>query len=288
MRIDRLEAINLCFEYPKRQGFTYAGGVCTGRLTSLILVHTDTGMVGVGSAYSHPALVHQIVQGQLDPILRGEDPLQVEAIFDLEPRLYSPHEAVAEGKNVEGGPVVLVDAADCCGGGAAGDSVAVLRALIEANLRQPALVPVVDAEAAAACHEARLGAKLTTCLGHKHDPKWGSPIAVTGRVAQLVGGRFRYSGGMWNGMEADMGPSAVLEIGSVQVLVTTYSTYDWVDEQFRVAGLNPAEAKFLVVKDPMNYRLAYGRIARAVYVLNTPGPTPATEAVKKLLKKSLD
>jgi microcystin degradation protein MlrC len=134
----------------------------------------------------------------------------------------------------------------------------------------------VDAEAAAACHEAGLGARLTTCLGHKHDRTWGTPITVTGRVARLTDGRFRYSGGMWNGMEADMGPSAVLEVGSVRVLVATYSTYDWVDEQFRSAGLDPASAKFLVVKNPMNYRLAYGGIAKAVYVLDTPGPTPPT------------
>ena len=82
MRIDHTEVINLCFEYPEEHRFTYAGGVCTARLTSLILVHTDTGEVGVGSAYSHPALVYLIVRDQLDPLLRGEDPTEVEALWE--------------------------------------------------------------------------------------------------------------------------------------------------------------------------------------------------------------
>ena len=40
--------------------------------------------------------------------------------------------------------------------------------------------------------------------------------------------------------------------------------------------LDPHEAKFIVAKNPMNYRQAYGDFATAVIVLDTPGPTPAT------------
>ena len=82
MKIDRVDVINLCFEYPNRHGFQYAGGVCTGRLTSLVVVHTDKGPSGVGSVYSHPALVHLIVRDQLEPLLRGEDPTEVEALWN--------------------------------------------------------------------------------------------------------------------------------------------------------------------------------------------------------------
>jgi len=82
MKIDRVEAINLCYEYPGGGGFTYAGGVCTHRVTSLILVHADSGEMGIGSAYSHPGLVYLIVRDQLDPLLRGADPGEVEGLWD--------------------------------------------------------------------------------------------------------------------------------------------------------------------------------------------------------------
>lgn len=86
MKIDHLEVINLRYEYPPAQRFAYAGGTCTGRLSSLILVHTDTGAVGVGSAYSHPGLVALIVKQQLEPLLRGRDPREVEFLWD---RMYA-------------------------------------------------------------------------------------------------------------------------------------------------------------------------------------------------------
>ena len=84
MKIDRIECINLLFEYPGRHGFQSSGGIATSRVTSLILVHTDTSEVGVGSAYSHPALVHIVVE-QLSTLLRGFDP---SAVDDLWSKMY--------------------------------------------------------------------------------------------------------------------------------------------------------------------------------------------------------
>ncbi len=86
MRIDHVEVLNLLFEYPAARRFRYAGGVCTARMTSLVRVYTDTGHVGVGSAYSHPGLVTLVIQGQLAPLLRGEDPREVEALWQ---RMYA-------------------------------------------------------------------------------------------------------------------------------------------------------------------------------------------------------
>lgn len=80
MKIDRFETINLLFEYA--DGFEYAGGICTGRLTTLVLVHCDNGMFGVGSAYTHPALAWLVVQQQLAPLLVGEDPTEVERLWE--------------------------------------------------------------------------------------------------------------------------------------------------------------------------------------------------------------
>ncbi len=206
--------------------------------------------------------------------------------FELEPETCTPDEAIARGQAVEGGPVVLVEAADCIGGGAAGDSVATLRALLAAEVAETALVPVVDPQAAAACQRAGEGREVTLDLGHRCDPQWGRPVKVRGRVTRLSDGRFRYTGGMWEGVDGQMGPTAVLTAGAVRILVTTYATYDWMDEQFRSVQLDPATAKFVVAKNPMNYRRAYGGMAKAIFILDTPGPTPPT--VKHLSYRRLE
>ena len=245
------------------------GGVLS---TSLFLVHPNLDQPDMGSG---PLF---ITDGDIDSAvsLAREIAEQYWSVrFDLEPEVHSPKEAIARGLKVEGGPVLLIEAADCCGGGAVGDSAATLKALIEANVSQPSLVPVVDPEAAAACHRAGIGGEVTVPLGHRLDPQWGQPVTVTGRVSNLGDGRFQYTGGIWDGVEGNMGPSAVLSVGAIQILVTTHATYDWADEQYKSIQMNPSEAKFVVVKNPMNYHLAYGEIAAATFILDTPGPTPA-------------
>jgi microcystin degradation protein MlrC len=172
--------------------------------------------------------------------------------------------------------VILVETSDCCGGGAAGDSVHSLRALLDAGVAEPCLVPVVDPEVAEACWKAGAGAELEVRIGHAIDPKWGKPISLRGKVERLSDGKFFYRGGTWEGVQAEMGMTAVLAVGAVRVLVTTHGTYDWRDEQFRAVSLEPERAKFVVAKNPMNYRMAYGAFAKECLVLDTPGPTPPT------------
>lgn len=41
----------------------------------------------------------------------------------------------------------------------------------------------------------------------------------------------------------------------IHVLVMSTATYDWADEQYLTMGLDPATAKFIGVKNPMNFRL---------------------------------
>lgn len=71
-----------------------------------------------------------------------------------------------------------------------------------------------------------------------------------------------------------MGPSAVVEAGPVSLLVMSQPTYDWADDQYRAAGLDPATAKFVGVKNMMNFRFGYGPLMQGYFVLDLPGPTP--------------
>jgi D-galactarolactone cycloisomerase len=82
MRIEDVEVVNLYFEYPEGRGYLYAGGRVTARVTSLVLIHTDSGETGIGAAYSHPDLVRTIVEGNLRAHLIGEDPANIDAIWD--------------------------------------------------------------------------------------------------------------------------------------------------------------------------------------------------------------
>ena len=97
-------------------------------------------------------------------------------------------------------------------------------------------------------------------------------MAAEAEVVRLFDGRFTYKGGLMGGVTATMGPSALLRVGAVEVVVSTYSSYEYADEQFRVAGVDARRCRFVVVKNPMNFQSAYD-FAAATFFLNTPGPT---------------
>ena len=194
---------------------------------------------------------------------------------ELQPETVSPADAVRRGLQAKGGPVLLVETADCCGGGASGDSVHTLRALLAEAPEQAAIVPVVDPGAAQVAHSAGLGQAIRLRLGHQLDPQWGDPVEVEGVVTKLNDGTFVYRGGIWDGRAGDMGRTAVVAVGPIQIVISSNATYDWMTEQYDLLDLSPADCKFVVAKNPMNYQQAYAGMMKAAYVLDTPGPTPA-------------
>jgi microcystin degradation protein MlrC len=192
--------------------------------------------------------------------------------FDVD--TVSVAEAVRRGREIDGGPVLLLDSADTTGGGAAGDGIGLVRGLLEAGVAENCLATVVDPSAASACHAAGADAEVELFVGHALDPRWGKPLRLRGRVELVSDGGFRYGGGIFGGVEVTMGPSAVLAIGSIRLLVTSLPTYEWGDDQYRAVGLEPARAKFVGVKNMMNFRFGYAEVMKAFFVLDLPGPTP--------------
>jgi microcystin degradation protein MlrC len=189
----------------------------------------------------------------------------------------TPAAAIARGLSIPGGPVVLADAADCVGGGAAGDSAVVLRALLDHAPDQAAAIHIVDGETADTARKAGVGATFRARLGHRIG-RDAAPVEVEVRVERIEGdARFRYSGGLMGGVEASLGATALLSIGPIRVVCSTLSAYEYADEQFAALGVDTRKMKFVVVKNPMNYQQAYAG-APAMVVLDTPGPTPSNLA----------
>jgi microcystin degradation protein MlrC len=183
----------------------------------------------------------------------------------------APAAAIARGLATEG-LVVLADAADCVGGGASGDSAAALRALLAHAPGIPAAIHLADGVAAAAALAAGPGARIEIGIGNRRDPAYGAPLQVEAEVLRPAPESFVYAGGLMRGVRAETGPSAVLRVGAVDVLVTSNACYEYGDEAFATAGIDARARKFVVVKNPMNYQQTYAGAA-AMFILDTPGPT---------------
>lgn len=167
------------------------------------------------------------------------------------------------------GPVVLADFSDNPGGGGYGDSTALLGALLDAGITGVALATLYDPEVTRAAHAAGVGARMRIALGGKMDRSLCQPLEVEAYVRVLTDGRFAFSGPMLRGQQVDMGPTAVLEVGGAEIVVTgrRFQAYDRMF--FEHAGIDPTRRAVLVVKSAQHFRAAFAPLARAVLVVDS-------------------
>lgn len=167
-----------------------------------------------------------------------------------------------------GKPVVLADFADNPGGGGYGDATGLLGAMIDAGLEDAAFATIYDPAVARQCTEAGVGASVSLTLGGKVDPRYGDPLQVSGKVETLTDGTFLFDGPMMQGTKCNMGPTAVLRVGAVDIVVTS-ARYQAFDQQFfKHAGIEPAKKAILAVKSAHHFRAAFGPIAGAILAVD--------------------
>lgn len=188
--------------------------------------------------------------------------------------LLDPDEAVTEAMRIAQRakrPVVIADTQDNPGCGGSGDTTGMLEALVRHKAQKAALCVLADANAAAAAHKAGVGAELTLDLGGTTPIPGVKPFRGTFRVARLSDGRFMCKGPCVGGREAALGPTALLEIGGVSIVVASKRMQAYDLEIFRHLGLEPTEQKILVVKSTCHFRADFEPIAEQVLVAIAPG-----------------
>lgn len=191
-------------------------------------------------------------------------------------QLTPPDEAIRQAVATAGGPIVFSESADSTGSGSPGDSTNVLRCLLAANLAECSALFLVDPEAVQRAIAVGVGNTLTTSIGGKFDRRNSRPVKVTARVRLLSDGRWTPWGRGYNpGIEVCMGRAAVLEIGSVTVLVAERAAMTVDPALYRSHGIEPTRMKIVVVKSPNGFRAEYEPMAKKIFLLDTPGVSSA-------------
>ena len=205
----------------------------------------DAGVSVVVNTNGAPQLAQQYADELAAILMAHRDAAQ--------PELLSAEAAVKQALTHDAGPVILVDSADNIGGGTPGDGTDALRAMLDANVQEGAVV-IADPAAVALCWDAGVGASLTLEVGAKYDALHGSPITVSGVVQTLSEGTFVAEladnhFASFFGNTIHMGRSVWLRCG----------------------GVIPEQQKMIAVKSAVAYRAAYLPIASAVIEMDTAG-----------------
>lgn len=190
-------------------------------------------------------------------------------------------DAVAEARAFDAsrGPLVIADYADNPGSGAYGDATNLLKAMLDAGLTEAVLAPMIDPEAAAELHRHREGDTVTLAVGGKNDPAFGGgPLTLTGRIERLSDGAYRGDGPMLGGLDRSYGPTAVLKVDGIEILIVTEREQMLDRQQLLAFGIDPTRRRVLALKSMQHFRAAFEPIAGKVIVcdsgaLSTPKMT---------------
>ena len=190
---------------------------------------------------------------------------------DLQRDFLTPDEAIQQAKNSDTYPVVIADVADNPGAGATGDAPGLLKKLIEYDVQDAAMAILFDPETVAAAERAGVGNEVEVSIGGKVLPEiTGGPVRCKAYVKALTDGKYRNRDKMGHGRMCNLGKTALLQIGGVQVIVTSVrmQTYDL--EVYRHCGIQPQDMKILAVKSTMHYRASFGNVASVMLDVETP------------------
>jgi microcystin degradation protein MlrC len=173
------------------------------------------------------------------------------------------------------GPIVIADTQDNPGGGGHGDTTEILAELVRQEARGALVCLINDRQSAAACHAAGEGATVSLSLGGKSDRM---PYQCSARVELLTDGRFTLTGPMGAGNPGNLGPTALIDIDGVKVIVVTRKMQALDQAIIRHVGIEPATCPILVLKSSVHFRADFGPIAGHVIVAVAPGPVVADPA----------
>ncbi|MGE5640711.1 MAG: MlrC C-terminal domain-containing protein, partial [Clostridia bacterium] len=185
--------------------------------------------------------------------------------------VYQPEKlesSIQKAKVLAGKPVVLLDHYDNCASGGTMDTTTVLAAMLEARLEQAAAFAICDPQAAAKLKEAGVGGRVTLAIGGRTDMPAlglkGRPIEVSGTVKKISDGLYRNEGPMARGEQMDMGTSAVLDTGRVEIAVVSRQVEPFDIAAFRCVGIDPSAKRYLMIKSRVHWRAGLGHLANAV------------------------
>lgn len=193
-------------------------------------------------------------------------------------------EAVREAISTDENPVVLGDLADSGGAGTPGDGTGILAELLKQEARGAVVGNIADASAVQQAIAAGIGKEVSLSVGGKVDRFHGEPVSIRGRVRVIHDGIYtastKFNSGIYH-----RGPTAVIDCGGIEVILTSRACLVFEPNHFRSLGIEPLQRKILVCKAELQHRAGMATVARTFIDVDAPGL--ATQDLRRLPFKEI-
>jgi microcystin degradation protein MlrC len=164
---------------------------------------------------------------------------------------------VEAGRSDRAAVVCLADVADNPGGGGRGNTTDILERLLKARVERSLLGNFVDPAAAAQCHAAGVGAKLSLTLNGGRADANAREIPVELEVLALSDGVVAGRRGVYAGRTALMGPTAAVRIGGLTMVVCSRRIQCADPAFFEHLGIDVGAFASLIVKSRGHFRAGF-------------------------------
>jgi microcystin degradation protein MlrC len=189
-------------------------------------------------------------------------------VYRPEPLAESMARAKALAQTPGDGPIILLDHYDNTASGGTMDTTEVLAEILRAQLDDVAVFGIFDPAAVQQMVRAGVGNEITLSLGGKQPmpaiARQSAPLTVTGRVKLISDGSFPATVAMSRGLTMQMGTTAVLAVGKVDIVVVSRHIEPYDPGCFTSVGIDPAQRRYLMLKSRIHYRVGFRKLAKAV------------------------
>jgi len=177
---------------------------------------------------------------------------------------------------VKDGYVVINEASDNPGGGAAGDGTHLLREMIKRNLPGTIMGPLTDSAAVKYLFENhKVGDVVNIEVGGKVTPLNGGPLRLdNAEIINFSNGKLISAAPINFGAPMEYGNTVRLRQGNVELIIVSdrFQTYD--DRPFIMTGCDMTQYKILGLKSMNHFRGYFGSRADAIVTADPPGQCP--------------
>ena len=210
-------------------------------------------------------------QPKIAEVVRGIASRLWDQRFEFEVEWVGPESLVSKLEQFRAGPVMVSEGYDATTGGAPGDHPGLLQTLLPHIEKLSACIFLVDPVAAREAKRLGVDGVFRGNLGASLDKRFSEPVSVKGRIRYLSDGVFTLRGPVFTGKKIDMGPTAVLELEGLDVVVASRAVMTIDPELYRSQGIEPRDRRVVGVKSPSLFIPGFQDMLAGVLYLDMPG-----------------
>jgi len=178
--------------------------------------------------------------------------------------------------------IILADVADNPGGGGRGNTLYILKRMLQEKISSGTLGLLIDPALAAEAHEQGTGVTFRTTINRHDSTPFSAPYSVTAQVVKLNKGSCVGRRGVYAGRRINLGLCALLLVEGLQIIVAS-ARHQCAEPVFlERMGIDVSSLRVLVVKSRGHFRAGFDEYFQAEQIFEVDAPGLTTPVISQL------